>query len=80
MLYFFRRGDVALSCETRLNPMGAGFQLVIIENGHEQIETFSELPKLLAREHELIQAWKAQGWRETGEPSRTPVDTWSGPG
>lgn len=79
MLYFFRRGESGLSCETRLNPMGKGFQLVVTENGQERIETFTDLPKLLSREHELVQAWKAQGWREVGQPSRTPVDPWSGP-
>ncbi|HEV8235844.1 MAG TPA: hypothetical protein VGP84_14640 [Gemmatimonadaceae bacterium] len=40
---------------------------------------FVELPKLLAREHELLQAWRAQGWRDVGPPKRTPVDPWSGP-
>ena len=79
MLYFFRRADSTLTCETRLDPMGNGFQLVVKENGHERIETFAELAKLLSREHELVQAWKAQGWRETSQPRRTPVDTWSGP-
>jgi len=78
VLYFFRRGDAALTCETRLNPQGPGFQLVIAESGHEQIENFAELPNLLAREHELLMAWRAQGWRDAGQPPRTPGDT--GPG
>jgi hypothetical protein len=79
VLYFFRRGDAALTCETRLNPYGPGYQLVITENADERIENFAELPKLLSREHELLMAWRAQGWRDVGQPTRTPVDTWTGP-
>jgi hypothetical protein len=79
MLYFFRRGDAALSCETRLNPDGNGYQLVVTEHGHERVESFADLAKLLSREHELVQAWRAQGWRELGQPARTPVDPWAGP-
>ena len=79
MVYFFRRGDVRLSAETRLDPDGPGFQLVIVENGETRIESFTELPKLLAREHELLQAWRAQGWQDVGAPKPTPPDTWSGP-
>ena len=79
VVYFLRRGDAAIMCDTRLDPEGAGYQLVITERGQEQIENFAELAKLLAREHELLQAWRAQGWRESGQPIRTPVDTWRGP-
>jgi hypothetical protein len=79
VLYFFRRGNVALTCETRLNPDGPGYQLVITESGRERIEHFTELPKLLAREHELLLAWRAQGWRNVGQPTGTPFDTWTGP-
>lgn len=75
MLYFFHRGSDALSCETRLNPDGPGFQLVITENGRARIEQFDELAKLLAREHELLLAWRAQGWRDVGVPTRTRPDT-----
>ena len=79
VLYFFRRGADALSCETRLNPDGPGFQLVITENNVARVEDFSQLPRLLAREHELLLAWRAQGWREIGAPSPTPPDAWRGP-
>lgn len=68
MLYFFRRGDAAMSCETRLNPDGAGYQLVITENSVPRVEQFDTLPKLLGREHELLLAWRAQGWRDVGQP------------
>jgi hypothetical protein len=79
MIYFFRRADAQLSSETRLNPEGPGYQLVITENGQTRIESFDELPKLLGREHELLQAWRAQGWRDVGPPTKTPVDSWPGP-
>jgi hypothetical protein len=68
-----------MSCETRLNPNGPGFQLVITENARERIEDFDELADLLAREHELLQAWRAQGWRDVGTPKPTAPDAWTGP-
>lgn len=68
MLYFFRRGDATMSCETRLNPDGAGYQLVVTENGVSRVEGFDAVPKLLSREHELLAAWRAQGWRDIGPP------------
>jgi hypothetical protein len=76
--YFFRRGDAALTCEARLNPDGTGYQLVIIENGVKRIETFAELRDLLAREHELVRAWRAQGWRDPDQPTRRSVDPRTG--
>ena len=83
VLYFFRRGVDSMSCETRLNPDGPGFQLVITETRggrvDDRIENFGELRHLLAREHELLQAWRAQGWRDIGAPTPTPPDKWPGP-
>jgi len=52
---------------------------VITENGKTRIESFDKLPKLLEREHELLQAWRAQGWGDTDRLARTPVDPWPGP-
>jgi len=79
VVYFFRRGVDAIACETRLNPEGPGFQLVITQNGHERIEDFAELPVLIGREHELLQTWRADGWCDVGRPQRTPTDTRFGP-
>jgi len=64
VVYFFRRGADALTCETRLNPDGPGFEVVVTENGESHVERFETLPAMLSREHELLQAWRAQGWRE----------------
>jgi hypothetical protein len=50
--------------------------LVVNENAREQIEDYDDLPGMLAREHELLRAWRAQGWREIeGEGHRHPA--WS---
>jgi len=78
MVYFFRRGAENLSSETRFNPDGPGYQLAIMENGHTRIESFAALSSLLTHEHELLRAWRAQGWQDVGRPAKTPVDTSSG--
>jgi hypothetical protein len=71
VLYFFRRDGEAIACETRLNPDGPGFQLVITENGNARVEDFAELAVLLEREDELLRAWRTQGWRDVGGPPGT---------
>jgi hypothetical protein len=70
VLYFFRRGGKAIAFETRLNPEGPGFQLVITENGEAQVEDFADLPALLGREHELLRTWRESGWRDVGGLTR----------
>ena len=65
MIYFFRRGQSRLAAETRLNPLGPGYELVVTTDGVAHVEPFDDLPALLSREHELLQAWRATGWRET---------------
>ncbi len=42
---------------------GEGYELVIRDPGKMHIERFSDFRKLLSREHQLLTAWKAQGWR-----------------
>lgn len=79
MVHFFRRGDHKLTAETRLNPNGPGYELVIREDDVERVESFDALPKLLAREHELLLAWRALGWSDVGQPARPRSDTWKGP-
>jgi hypothetical protein len=77
VLYFLRRGNAAITCETRLNPNGPGFELVVSEDEEAHTEQFADLRSLLAREHELLQAWRALGWRDVGPPPRR--DGWTGP-
>jgi hypothetical protein len=74
VIYFLRKGDHRLACETRLNPLGPGYELIITEDGVTRIEPFQELAGLLSREHELLQAWRAMGWRDTiaAPPTASP--------
>jgi hypothetical protein len=74
VIYFFRRGRAEMTCETRLNPEGPGYQLVIGTDGAEQVEPYADLADLLSREHELLQAWRAQGWSEVAPRRPSPVD------
>ena len=78
MIYFFRRGADVVTCETRLDADGPGFELVVTENGEARAERFASVAAMLHREHELVQAWRAQGWTEMrGAP---PADgRWRGP-
>lgn len=84
MIYFFRKGESRLAAETRLNPGGPGYELVITTDGEVRVESFEDLPGLLGREHELVQSWRAMGWREsTASPEATaspalPDDDWLG--
>lgn len=66
MVFFYRRADERLSCETRLNPDGPGYQLVVTQNDCLHVEHFGGIAALLAREHQLLQAWRAQGWTDVG--------------
>lgn len=72
MIWFYRRGNESRTCETRLAADGVGYELVVTTDGQVQIEHFDELNKLLAREHELLSAWRALGWRQASTGRRTP--------
>jgi len=63
MLWFYARGAERRSCETRLALAGDGYELVVREGGECWTERFRDLHRLLSREHELLAAWRAQGWR-----------------
>ena len=66
MIWFFTRDNDKRSLEARHATDGSGFELVI-KDGAERVERFAQLPDLLSREHELLTAWRAQGWREVGQ-------------
>lgn len=69
MLWFYRRGPDTLSCEVRLAADGPGYELVITEKGVSRVERFTSVVALLSREHELLAAWRAQGWtHDVGRP------------
>ena len=63
MVWFYVRGGERRSCETRLALVGDGYELVVREGGQCRTEPFRDLHRLLAREHQLLTAWRAQGWR-----------------
>src|SRR3954451_12729200 len=69
MLYVFVRGSQRKTCETRLSADGSGYELVVAEDGVERVDRYNSMQRLLAREHELLQAWRAQGW---AHPQRKP--------
>jgi hypothetical protein len=71
MVWFYARGAERRSCETRLAIEGDGYELVVRDASETRIERFTDLPKLLAREHELLAAWRAQGWRNPQEGQRS---------
>jgi hypothetical protein len=73
MFYFLRRGVGVVTCESRLDPDGPGYELVVtLEDRRVHIERFTEIAALLAREHQLLQAWRAQGWAVQGHaPAKT---------
>jgi hypothetical protein len=64
--YLFRRGEHCLSYETRLNPTGLGYELIVTNNGTDHMEWFADLSALLSREYALLQEWRAAGWRGDG--------------
>lgn len=73
MVWFYARGSERRSCETRMAAAAEGYELVVEDATGTHIELFVELPRLLAREHELLSAWRAQGWRlVTDARSRRP--------
>ena len=72
MVWFYSRGSDTRTCETRLAVDSQGYELIVTDAEGVRVERFDELANLLAREHELLAAWRAQGWRET-PPQRGPV-------
>ena len=71
MVWFYARGSERRSCETRLAIAGDGYELVIRDEKKTRVEPFIDLRELLSREHQLLAAWKAQGWKnaEAAQPS-----------
>ena len=65
MLYVLARGEQRISYEIRLGQDEAGYELIVRYEGSEQVERFSDMRRLLAREHELTSAWRALGWRDS---------------
>ena len=60
-VYSVRRDGSALTCETRLSTDSPRYQLVITKEGHTSFEDFMTLTQILARENQLLAAWRS--WR-----------------
>lgn len=66
MIYFYRRAADTRTCETRLEPDGHGFELVINDGRESRVERFADVRALEARECELRHEWVLNGWRTIG--------------
>ena len=63
MLWFYTRSRAEQrTCETRLGPDGDGYELVVTDETGTSVERFVDVASLLARELELMGAWRAVGW------------------
>ena len=66
MIYFYRRAADTRTCETRLEPDGPGFELVVIDGRESRVERFADVTALATREYELRHEWLLNGWRTIG--------------
>jgi hypothetical protein len=59
----FAKGDQRQSCD--VHEASLWYELLITgPNGVKRVERYTERAAMLRRQHELLTAWKAQGWRE----------------
>ena len=69
MTSMFTKGKQRMSCEVREAMLW--YELVITSpDGTVRVERYTERAGMLRRQHELLCAWKAQGW---GEVMADPV-------
>ena len=62
----FAKGKQRQSCEIRETSLW--YELLITPpDGKSRVERYTERAALLRRQHELLCAWKAQGWLELEE-------------
>jgi hypothetical protein len=63
MTSIFTKGKQRITCESREAMLW--YELIITEaNGVQRVERYTERAGMLRRQHELLCAWKAQGWKE----------------
>jgi hypothetical protein len=66
MTWTFAKGSQRMSCEAREAMLW--YELVVTSpDGVARVERYTERAGMLRRQHELLCAWKAQGWRELEE-------------
>jgi hypothetical protein len=64
--WLFAKGSQRMSCEAREAMLW--YELVVTApDGVVRVERYTERAGMLRRQHELLCAWKAQGWRELEE-------------
>ena len=66
MIHFYRRAADTRICETRLEPDGPGFELIVIDGRESRVERFADARELATRECELRHTWLLHGWRTIG--------------
>jgi hypothetical protein len=67
----FAKGKQRQCCDVREESLW--YELVITQpDGTKRVERYTERAAMLRRQHELLTAWKAQGWREL-EPEPEPA-------
>ena len=74
MIYFFRRAGDTRTCETRSEPDGRGYELVVTEGRRSYVEHFSDSRALADRQCELRYAWLAHGWRDAAPADEMDYD------
>ena len=69
MIWTFAKGGQRTTCESREAMLW--YELVVTSpDGVARVERYTERAQLLRRQHELLCAWKAQGWEEVeSEPA-----------
>jgi hypothetical protein len=66
MTWLFDKGSQRISCEAREAMLW--YELVVTEpDGVTGVERYTSARECCAVSHELLCAWKAQGWRELDE-------------
>jgi hypothetical protein len=69
MTWTYEKGDERMSCEAREAMLW--YELIVtMPDSTVRVERYTERAGMLRRQHELLCAWKAQGWREV---ESTPV-------
>jgi len=64
ILYSSARSNAARTTTVRRSLTGSGYDLIVTDGSDERLEHFETMDRLLLREHELVAAWRAAGWRE----------------
>lgn len=63
MTWILAKGSLRISCEAREAMLW--YELIVTEaDGVTRVERYTERAGMVRRQHELLCAWKAQGWKE----------------